>query len=398
MKGKKLRFLTAMMLIFALLLTSLMPTWAEEGEMLEEEESSTAKTPLTLEEAIKKAVDNDISLRKRANTIEQLQESRSRLREYDQDTRPTISDLESAQTDPQAARGVMISSATSKNIVMNIIQTDINIRSLRNQKEIEEERIGYILEAMFNDIREVKVNKELLEDRLSYMNTLQSQERLKAENGMASRFSFSQLTQEVERTEKNRDLLAESERILYEQLGIMTGIRNIHDYEAVIELMEYQPVAGTATSTLVSRAVAADPYVEIAELQITKAETDTKFFTYTGSPADPPYKVKEIEVDNAIKERNNIRRNLREVLEERISKLKQLEKTIQQGEMKVKQLEEQLEVLELQYELGMIIRNSITEKELEIKSELEELENLKQQHALLRTQVTKPYLVPEYMQ
>lgn len=388
MKAKGIKGMIVMMLLISVLMTSVLPAWAEE----------TAKKPLTLEEAIQKSVNNDISLRKRANTIEQLQESRSRLREYDQDTRPTISDLESAQTDPQAARGVMISSATSKNIVMNIIQTDINIRSMRNQKEIEEERIGYILEAMFNDIREARINQELLEDRLSYMNTLQAQERLKAENGMASRFSFSQLNQEVERTEKNRDLLAESERILYEQLGIMTGIRDIHEYEAVIELLEYQPVAGTATSTLVSRAVAADPYVEIAELQITKAETDTKFFTYTGSPADAPYKVKEIEVDNAIKERNNIRRNLREVLEERISKLKQLEKTIEQGEMKVVQLQEQLGVLELQHELGMIIRNTITEKELEIKSELEELENKKQQHALLRTQVTKPYLVPEYMQ
>lgn len=393
-KSKKLLF--SLTLICVMLMTSFIPAWADEAEV--DEEQTASKTPLTLEEAIEKAVNNDISLQKRANNIEQLNETRGRLWEYDRDTRPTISDLESAQQSPQAAMGVMIADATSKNIVMNIIQTDINIRSLRNQKEIDEERIGYILEAMYNDIREAQVNKELLEDQLSYMNTLKDQERLKAENGMASRFSLSQLTQEVERTEKNRDLLAESERILYEQLGIMTGIRDIHNYEAVIDLLEYQPIAESNTSTFISRALAADPYIEIAELQITSAETDKNFFTYTGSPTDPPYKVKELEVDNAIKERNNIRRNLREVLEERISQLKQLEKTIEQGEMKVAQLEEQLGVLELQYDLGMIIRNDVTEKELEIKSELEELENKKQQHALLRTQVTKPYLVPEYMQ
>lgn len=381
----------SMILVLALVLLLAPTVWGNTPENMEElnmEEVEEGKIPLTLEEAVAKATASSINLKTRANSLKQLEESRERVTEAYWDTRPDPGDN-------LAGPVATLVDAQTKNLVLQTLSLDINMRSASLQKTIDEERIVFTLQSLFNDIRETEENKALMENRLSHMNTLLAQEKLKVTHGTSSSFQLDQLTKEVEQLQKNMDILDRSLNNLYEQLGIFTGIRNIFDYQVVTTPMDYRPLSESQKTTYVSRALSNDPYLEIRGYEIEQAERDIQLFTYTGTGT--PYAVKKLEVENATLRRNQTKQNLEEVMKKRITQLEQLEEQLEISDLKLEQLQSQMDVLTLRYELGMITRNELTEKTLELNNEKNNRENLQQQHALLRVLVEKPHLAPEYL-
>lgn len=381
----------SMILALALVLLFSPAVWGNTLENVDElnlEEVEAGKKPLTLEEAVAKATASNINLKIRANSLKQLEESRGRVTETHWNTRPD-------EGDNLAGPVATLVDVQTRNQVLQILSLDINMRSVSLQKTIDKERIVYTLQSLFNDIRETMQNKSLMENRLSHMNTLLTQESFKLTYGASSPFQLGQLTKEVEQLQKNMGILDRSLNNLYEQLGIFTGIRNIHDYQAITTNMDYQPLSEAQRTTYVSRALSNDPYLEIRRFDIEQAERNIQLFTYTGTST--PYAVRELEVKNATLQRNQTRQSLEEVMKKRIAQLKQLENQVEISDLKLEQLQSQMDVLTLKHELGMITRNELTEKNLELNNENNNRENLQQHHALLRILVEKPHLAPEYL-
>ena len=376
------KWLLVAFLVIALCVTSVVPTWAAT------EAAEGEKTLLTFEEALRLSLANDVNLKTQAKTLQQLEDGRERIVDITWDTRP-------GDVTPVGPAAI-ITDITTKNLTLAILQTDLNMRSVEIQRRVEKERIEFVLQNLFNEIRETQLKQALLEDKLDYLEVLVHQEQLKRNNGMSSPFMLDQLMKERDQQVKNREILQQSMNNLYQQLAVMTGLRNIHQYEAEIMHQEFRPLESTDETVLVSRALSADPYMAIQRHEVEKAERDRQLFTYTG-PDTTPFSVREAEVDKQILKQNRLREELQKVVEQRISQLRQLEQQIAASTIKIKQLDEQLRVLNLQHELGMIIQNDLTEKELERNSEIKNLEDLEQSHALLRTLVEKPYIVPDYM-
>lgn len=354
----------------------------EETDTEESEKILDEKEIIAFDQAVEKSIQNDYSLRDRLINIRQLDEQRQRSEEAFINTRPV-------------ADAGWLSDIQNKQALLGLIQTEINLEITKLQAETDEERIEFTVRDIYHDIAGAENDLKAMQQQREVKEFELNQKRAKHEQGTISQLELNTSEEELIQLGNSINNLERSVHNLYEQLGIMTGIRDIHEYRAERLPAEHEVMDEVNLNVHSSRKASSDPYVKLQERQIELAERNLQLYVYTG--AEEPYEVRRLAVQREKNSLNELKENITKTLQNRYQNIRQLENQHKNKLSEIKNLEEQLAAMKVRLDVGMVTEREVKEIEAVLTSQQFELEKLERQHQQLVIIFNSPYLVPDYL-
>lgn len=349
-----------------------------EGEATEEEIKV-----LTLAEAVQQAIDFNRKMIDNELTIRQLEDIRERT-------------AQRVMSDTYSYEPGSLLEAASKQRLLSLMQTDIDLDLLKRQQDIEEESIANTVKQLFFEIQELNTEMEVMRQNLQLENNKYRIDQIKHQLGLVSSFQVNQSRLGLDAFNQRMEAVDRQLAEAWNRLSFLLGEKDLSEYTLEeIERLEEDFTLGNV-ETVILRRVNSDPYVQMQERLIEKAELNLRLYTYTDTGES--YEMRRLGLEKEKNQLKNIKENLREVI---ISRHKMLEGLLKQREAlltEMEQMENQLKNLELFLQAGMITRIEVEEAAAGFGQLGLGLKRLENQIEQLKDLFEKPYLAPQYLQ
>ncbi|WP_058485925.1 stalk domain-containing protein [Defluviitalea phaphyphila] len=343
-------------------------------------------TKITYEEAIKKALSNNLALKSIEEGIKISEEFEENARNAVVVQRPSVEDYSS-----EAA--IFVSEAVHVNNLLTLIQAEYGVKAAKYQKQIQEGLIKYQVKSSFDSIQSLKKDIELLKKSLETSKIQLEITKQKVNLGLESDYNKIKAEQDYKKQENQLETLQRSLDTEYIKLNSLMGVdekeRFILDYQ-----VEFMPIDmdENELDAYIGRALVKDPSIILKEEEVKQAEYNLHLYTYTGTISDS-YDIRKSKLNQANLALNEAKDTLEDKIRTTYNQIKQLEEQYKINTLALEQAKDQYDIMKTQYNLGMVSEINLKQVELGILSAQVELEKTIIQHAQLVYLFNNPYLL-----
>ena len=364
-------------------------------------EKQEEKKLLTLEEAIKKAVGNNLALKKyeitRESLLKQIDSSYRNdksifdMKEYQEGLLPEAGtpayEQAKQQMDYQFQKAMANSDVVKASLISQRGSIDMNT-------VMERESVGININRLFTSIQQKQKDIDILEQKIEQdkknINIYEKQLNL----GKISQSKFDELA--LETTKNANRMTIEKSKLsgYYRELENATLLSNIEqNYKLEVKSYEYSPFELTMETQKAKEQSAADLSALVssktAAVKISTSKYDNYPYvmgdentTYT-QVLDNKY-LSELEESEAI-------RTSKANAQKKYNNIQELQQNIELTKKDITKLENQLNSLKNKYSLGLISKNTLDNSIFALKEAQNGLESLKTQHYQLRQMYENSY-------
>jgi hypothetical protein len=342
---------------------------------------------ITYEEAVAKALQNNLALKSIEESIKISEETQEFARDAVVVHRPPVEDY----TKDEA---FFITEAAHVNALISLTQADYGVAAAQYQKQIQEGVIKYQVKAAFDSIQSYKMEIEILNRTMETAKKQLDIITQKANLGLESDFKKTTEEQNYINQQKKMEVLKKSLENEYIKLNRLMGIDERERFSLEYAL-EFSPLemSEIELNAHIERALVKDPTILLKGEAVKQAEYNLRLYTYSGiNPADT-FGAREGKLKQARLEEMQAKNELRDKIRTTYNQIKQLEEQYQIYTTNLQQAKEQYNILKTQYELGMVTELDLKQAELAILSAQVTQEKTAIQHAQLVYLLNNPYLL-----
>lgn len=288
----------------------------------------------------------------------------------------------------------------------NIYQINLQDESLRIQKRINDRKLEYIkstlpirIYAVFNDIEKSIQDRDILLEKREQMSASIKLQYARYENGLISKVDIDKEEKEFRKVQKQLDDLELKIQRNYNELKKIMEIGPTRNIEIAPMPLEYRPLKENEflINHIAGRAIAVDINILAKELEKRIDSVNQNFYMFALTPVDrfdpfsDPYKIQEAERSIKGVEVEQMKINIRAAVNEKANTLQVIEKSIESTILQRNQLEKDREILEIQYNQGVVIKNVIDELDLAIRQLNVVINQQKRQYEFIKALYQNPY-------
>ncbi|MDO5062030.1 MAG: TolC family protein [Peptostreptococcaceae bacterium] len=363
------------------------------------EEQKTEKKLLTMDEAIKSAVNNNLNLKKfevtRESLLKKIDENYSRdksifeLKAWQEQNLAGLSADELAKAKEQMEREFNKAMAGSDVVMAQLVNQRGTIDM---SKVMEREGVNLSIRRLFTSIMQKEkdiaiLNQKIAQDKKN-MQLYEKQFEL-------GRISRSKLNEQALETTKNENLLKIEQGKLqnyYNELENLTQISNLQSkYTLEKPSIDYRPIELSEASQKAQQERAAD-----YNLQVVSKVADTKikesvYENYPYVASESSYVELRDQKDIAQLDESQAKRDAKYNAQVKYNNLQELQQNILLAEKNITQLENKLKDLRSKYDLGLVAKNLVDNSMFGLDEAKNNLDSLKIQHYQLRIMYENAY-------
>ena len=334
---------------------------------------------LNLEEAKKKAINGNISLKLQSIAISTTEEA------FDITKNGIIIPDENG-TGYTVIADDSVSGIIRKNTAK--LQAD----GAKNKEELIKNSIEFLVQKTFEEIIQLEKQLSIAEASLQISKESLDMTKTRFILGLESEYNLSIAQKGYEQLENQLENLKSSIDLKYLELNNLIGEKPDTRFILKEELV-YTPLESINLNQFINKKIAEDFYVWYSQenLKLQKLELDT----YEWSPTNT-YALQKAKYDQAVLTEKLTRQNLDKALRERYNQILQLEQVIEVNKLNLQKAEEAYNQAKQQYALGNIIPLQVKQAQLEVYNAELELEKTIIQHNQLKQTFYNPYLNPSY--
>lgn len=361
-----------------------------------------SKKVLTMDEAIKSAVSNNLNLKKNELTRESL------LKEIDENYRRDTSIFTAREWEEKRLEQLKNLDMNAYNKAKQQMEDDFNkamaasdvvMARLVSQRGaidmsrvMEREGVNISVRRLFTSVMQKEKDLEILHRKINQDKKNMS---LYEKQLALGKISASKLEESRIEITKNENLLKIEEGRLqsyYNELEKLTQINNIQtQYTLEKPSIEYRPIEFSEATQKAQQERAADYSAQVAA---TVADTKIKESLYENYPyvsTESSYNQLQDEKYIAQLEESQAKRNAKFNAQQKYNSLQEIQQNIILAEKNILKLENQLKDLQSKYRLGLISKNAIDNSGFALDEARNALESLKIQHYQLRITYENAY-------
>lgn len=335
-------------------------------------DEKTADPVITLDKAIKMALERDESFKMAEAEVDRTQYLRDAVAE-----KISFIPLMGATYDP-----------TFEKNWYEFLQADLNWQMSKKSLEVARDALVVKVSKAYWDV-------QVAEEELKTKKLAEQQALLNLQN---ARIGF--LVGTVSRT----DVITAEERYEQAKAGVLAAQHALDDaYNAfnrligldpgqrpiLVDAPSYEPIEVTDIDAEVGRIVESSPTIWLAEQQITLKKWTADMAFYTGQYT--PYKARQVAIEQAELDAANRKNDMKMKVKSLYFQIKGLEEKYRVAERELKLAWEGLRVTRTKYELGMATKAEVVAKEVEVAKAQQQLDSLVRQHAYLKLAFEKPW-------
>lgn len=167
-------------------------------------------------------------------------------------------------------------------------------------------------------------------------------------------------------------------------VGLDPGARPI-----LVDVPRYERVEVTDVDAEVGKIVESSPTVWLAEQQITLQKWTADMAFYTGQYTS--YKAGEVAIEQAELSAANAKKDMKAKVKSLYLQIKELEEKYRMAERDLELASENLRVTKVKYEIGAAAKAEVVAREVEVAKAQQQLDGLLRQHAYLKLAFEKPW-------
>ena len=364
----------------------------------QKKEQVQEKKVLTMEEAIKKAVDNNLNLKKFEITRESLLKQIDSSYRNDQsifavkayqdsqlDQSAPDYQVKKNQVDAEFQRAMSGSDYVKAMAISQRSNIDVNT-------VMEREGVGISISRLFTSIAQKEddiaiLNKKIEQDKKN-ISLYEKQLAL----GKISASKWDELT--LESTKNQNRLKVDTLKLsgYYRELENLTLLSNIQrDYKLEDVSLQYKPIDLSLDTQKAKEQSAADLSALVSSKTAAKKIAESKYDNYPYLGEDTTYvAVSDEKYLSQLEESQSIR-EAKANAQTKYNNLQELQENIEITKKDITKLENQLKDLKTKYSLGLISKNMLDNSQFALEEALNGLESLKTQHYQLRQMYENPY-------
>lgn len=352
---------------------------------------------LTLDQAVKLALESSKDVKLKSATITQTEELRDRtidLYKF-QDINP--SPVNSSYYAPIGPNGAVafVPDLAAKNTLLGLVQAEVGLTVNQRMYDVVKETVAFAVRNQFDEIKgtELKIASEK-----ALLNSMSERIRIaqvKNGIGLESNYNLDTAMKDYEKEKKNLEILQKSLDISYEKLNILMGksadTRDVLAYE-----VQYSNDIGNINvAGVLGNKMSGDPYIWAQGKNKEISEASLRLYTIAGT--DKTYKEREADVEVAAKNIEKVKESYEKVFRGRITQIKQLEDQIKQNQTALSKAKLTQGLVETQVAAGLATATDLLEAQTQVTALNNAIAGLVIQHEALKAIIDKPYLVPEYV-
>lgn len=274
-------------------------------------------------------------------------------------------------------------------------------KDLNLQEKWSEMQLPLVADAAGNNIRNMMDSltlklkeKENLQDRIKFSEYKLYLEQLKYDAGLISKMQLSEATVSFEKEKIELNILTQ------EIEGARIKLNNALGYSADQSIdfeygISYTPIGEVDLDRKIKDNLGSDPYLWLA--RESAASKEFKLLTYEYNIlGGQSYLMTELDLTEAERSLKDMESDMATTIRARHNTLLTLEANIASLETDLAEAKRGVNILWLQYDLGMITRAELEEAQLNIPKIELAIEKLQNQHRQYRVLFERPYLLPEY--
>ena len=355
------------LLVILTLLAGLFPAsvWADESE--------TARTELTLQAAVDKALSINKGIRQAKNDLERSAE----VRDYLADRVDFIPSSSSA------------SSGAVKSY-LSLTSAEISRSMAKRTLTVEEDKVVMSVYQAYNSI--LQGQEKVKVDELS----LQNQQWLRYVASAGLRVGtidpVAMAKAETEYTAAKATLEADNKALddAYQKLNQLLGL-SAKERPVLVDIPEIVPMDVKDLEAEVNKKVTGSPSVWLSEQQVDLAKLTKRLYDFTNTSNSEPYKAKEIDVEQKEISANDTKDQVAKLVRTIYYSATQLEEQYTGAKEAVRLAEENQRVTQVKYEVGMATKSDLLSAELALAQANQKLVDISTQHQILVLAFKKPW-------
>lgn len=325
-----------------------------------------ASETISMDEAVKMAIQSSNSLRKLDNSLS------SEQIKYDGSSFGSTGDVFSN-----------ISGQREKESLEN------SIKSLERDKESQKESIEFLLKQTVMGIDKKEKEIALKEKELKNQQENLTLDMMKLDAGKISQYDYDTKKDKIDKSKKSMEIDKKNLEKDYDRLDSMLGVDS-SKRKKVTYTVKYEKFKGSEAEIpyIVTKAIEKDPNAFRKSLEILEKQYKADYFI----PGDENTEIKDIGVASSVNQMQDLSDNMDKKVRDLYNNIKKNEIAKESLLLDLSTVKKDLEVANKKLELGKIIPQEVKNLEFK-KSQIEENLKLNEiDHALLMLQYEKPYI------
>lgn len=308
--------------------------------------------PLTLEEAIDKALNVDSSLKS--------------VDENERNVKSQRDDLAKKYITYSEGNSPILGTSSDLDMVRSLMSLDISIEAIPYQKELAEKQVREGIKTCFNNILGYEKDLAFKNSTIEHSKKLLDVAKKRVELGLMSQFDYDQQKLKYDQLLKDISTIEYNIKNEYSNLSILMDSNE--DYVIDYTVDSYTPIGQIDIDAYASQHAYSTPSIRIQEYNVKKAEQDLRTATSDNLTT------KENAVSQAVRDladsKDNIEKNVRSTYSQIIEAEKEYNKSLEN----LDQLNKELEVLKVKYNVGAASSLDIENKNFDILTQQYQIE------------------------
>lgn len=349
---------------------------------------SFASGKLTYEEALKTSINNNLSIERGSDTVDNIQNTL-------QTGIPAQSLSNSSQYQGQGAQGGQYEPNPVSSITQSIqYQTLLDNEQISKQSlTVQKDAIEVNLKAIFVKIKNLEENDKLIKEKINNKNTNIGISRVKYQKGVISKIDLE--NQEIE-VEQLKNSLKENKLQLdmsYKDLAnvMNTKIDRKIDYISI----PYKTLSqnGISKENVVGSAISQAPTIMQQNSQIKQLEEKIKYSLIDYGNSSLPKEESNTDLNIKDVDLRISKQNIKNAVLDSVNSVENIETNVKNLQTQIDNAKRQAKNLKKLVDLGFKTKIDLENLNLQIKEMELQLENAKSNHGVMIERLKKPYLL-----